>query len=99
MRKPREAFRHRYGPWALIAGGSEGLGAAFAKDDRGLNLFLVARRGEPLERTAARLRGAAGVEVRTLAADRGSADGLGELLRLARELYGSTRSASTPYGE
>ena len=59
-----------YGPWAVIAGGSEGVGAAFA--DRlasaGLNLVLVARTAGPLEQTAAAAR-AHGVEVRTAAVD------------------------------
>jgi short-subunit dehydrogenase len=47
-----------YGPWALVAGGSEGLGAAFAHDlaRRGLNLVLVARRPGPLEQTAELIR-------------------------------------------
>jgi uncharacterized protein len=43
-------FTDRYGPWALVAGGSEGLGAALAGEcaARGLNLLLVARRPQPL---------------------------------------------------
>lgn len=51
------AFAHRYGPWALVAGGSQGIGAAFAVAlaERGLNLVLVARRPEPLADLAARL--------------------------------------------
>lgn len=59
-----------YGPWAVIAGGSEGVGAEFADQlaAAGLNLLLIARKPEPLERTAAACR-AHGVEVRTLAAD------------------------------
>ncbi|HVP19460.1 MAG TPA: SDR family NAD(P)-dependent oxidoreductase [Spirochaetia bacterium] len=82
------AFRERYGPWALVAGGSEGLGAAFAKEiaGRGLKLFLVARRAEPLEKTAALLRASTGAEVRTLAADLGAPEGLGQVSRLARDL-------------
>lgn len=60
----------RYGPWAVIAGGSEGVGAAFATQlaEAGLNLVLVARKPEPLEQTAALAR-ESGVEVRTLSAD------------------------------
>lgn len=59
-----------YGPWAVIAGGSEGVGAAFAQElaQAGLNLVLIARKPEPLEETADRAR-AHGVEVRTLALD------------------------------
>jgi short-subunit dehydrogenase len=67
----RRPFAQYYGPWALVAGGSEGLGAAFADEiaRRGVNLILVARRPEQLERTAARLRAERAVEVITVAAD------------------------------
>lgn len=69
--KDAGAFSNRYGPWALIAGGSEGLGASFAEQlaEQGLNLFLVARRPELLAQTRDRLRAAHKVEIRTLAAD------------------------------
>ena len=47
--------RDRYGPWAVIAGGSDGTGAAFARDvaASGINLLLVARRQGPLDTLAA----------------------------------------------
>ncbi|WP_182526499.1 SDR family NAD(P)-dependent oxidoreductase [Nocardioides dongkuii] len=59
-----------YGPWAVIAGGSEGVGAEFAQQlaAEGINLVLVARRPEPLEATAEAAR-ALGVEVRTVPTD------------------------------
>ena len=65
------AFADRYGPYALVAGASEGLGAAFADAiaRRGLNLVLLARREEQLNETAARVRQAHGVEVMTVVAD------------------------------
>jgi short-subunit dehydrogenase len=62
------AFRARYGPWALVAGASEGIGAEFARAlaARGLNLVLLARRAEPLE---ALRRELSSVEVRTATLD------------------------------
>jgi short-subunit dehydrogenase len=77
-----EAFRARYGPWALVAGASVGLGAAFAEAlaARGLRLILVARRPGPLAALAGRLRDGAGVEVRTAALDLGAA-GLADAVR------------------
>jgi enoyl-[acyl-carrier-protein] reductase (NADH) len=60
----------QYGPWALIAGGSEGVGAEFAQllAAAGLNLVLVARNKDALEQTADRCRRNGGV-VRTVQAD------------------------------
>jgi short-subunit dehydrogenase len=59
-----------YGPWAVVAGGSEGVGAEFATQlaDAGLNLVLIARKSEPLSDTAESCR-KRGVEVRILALD------------------------------
>lgn len=60
----------KYGPWALVVGGSEGVGAAFARllAADGFKLVLVARKPAPLEALAAELRGQ-GAEVRILSAD------------------------------
>jgi len=62
---------NQYGPWALIAGGSEGIGASFADKlaHAGINLVLIARRQDPLEEIASRLRIETGVQVRTLSFD------------------------------
>jgi short-subunit dehydrogenase len=60
----------RYGPWALIVGGSEGIGASFARKlaaERS-NIVIVARKPEPLEDVATEVR-SMGVEVRTVSAD------------------------------
>ncbi len=67
----RAGFVERYGAWALIAGASEGLGAAYARAlaARGMDLVLVARRGEPLEALAREVRDTYGVEARCHAGD------------------------------
>ena len=71
-----EAFSDQYGPYALIAGASEGIGAAFARQlaERGVNLVLVARRAEPLEALADEIRASAGVDVRVAPIDLTSPD-------------------------
>ena len=60
----------RYGPWAVVTGGSEGVGRSFALQlaEAGIHVLLVARRAEPLDATAAECR-AHGVEARPLAVD------------------------------
>jgi len=69
-------FATKYGPWAVVAGASEGLGAEFARQlaARGLNLVLIARRPAPLEACARSLREVFAIEVRTLSVDLASAD-------------------------
>jgi len=64
-------FKEKYGPYALVAGGSNGLGAAYAEAlaQRGLNLVLIAREKERLDKTSNRLREQYGVEVTALTAD------------------------------
>lgn len=61
----KTVFNTTYGPWALVAGASEGLGAAFSEAlaTRGVNLILLARRLEKLEELAEKLRTAYSVEV------------------------------------
>ena len=64
-------FKTKYGPWALVAGASEGLGAAFAEAlaNRGLNLILIARRLDKLEDLALQLKKAYPVEIKVHALD------------------------------
>jgi short-subunit dehydrogenase len=56
----------RYGPWAIVVGGSEALGASFAHKigAAGINAVLVARKPGPLEAVAHSVRAATGVKVR-----------------------------------
>jgi len=69
-------FHQRYGPWAVVAGASEGLGASFSRRlaGHGLNLVLVARRVGPLEELAAELRERHHVEIQVKPLDLGAPD-------------------------
>lgn len=59
-----------YGPWAVVAGGSEGVGAEFAEQlaAAGVNVVLIARRPGPLADVAERCR-AHGVDALVVTAD------------------------------
>jgi short-subunit dehydrogenase len=68
----------KYGPWALIAGASEGTGAAFAHRlaSEGLKLILIARREEPLTNLATELHAAHGTECVTASIDLAAPDAI-----------------------
>lgn len=77
-------FAQKYGPWALIAGASEGTGAEFARQlaAQGLNLILVARREGPLDALAEELSGT-GVKVITATVDLAKKDATARLAEIA----------------
>ena len=77
----------KYGPWALIAGASEGVGAEFAVllAEAGLNLVLVARTASALEQAADACR-AHGVETRTVQADLSDPAVSADIARLTGDL-------------
>ncbi|OCC25526.1 hypothetical protein MB02_02515 [Croceicoccus estronivorus] len=78
----------RYGDWALIAGGSEGVGESFARQlaAAGLNLVLIARNPGPLDALAADIRQSIGREVRTLALDLSRPDAIDEARKLTDDV-------------
>ncbi|MAF27937.1 MAG: short-chain dehydrogenase [Croceicoccus sp.] len=67
----KAAFRERYGPWAVIAGASEGTGECYARQlaAMGINLVLVSRRQEALEGLGRDLASEFGIEYRACAQD------------------------------
>ncbi|UCZ60706.1 SDR family NAD(P)-dependent oxidoreductase [Mycolicibacterium phocaicum] len=77
----------QYGPWAVIAGGSEGVGAEFAAllARAGINLVLIARKAEPLQATATRCRELS-VEVRELAVDLTTDEGVDQIISATADL-------------
>jgi uncharacterized protein len=64
-------FADTYGPWALVAGASDGVGAALADGlaERGVNVVLLARRQALLDAVAEGIESRHGVQTRTLAID------------------------------
>jgi uncharacterized protein len=64
-------FSEKYGPWALVVGASDGVGALFAERlaDEGVNVAVVARRQHVLDEVAAGIRERTNAETRTFAID------------------------------
>lgn len=82
------AFAARYGPWAVIAGASEGTGECYARElaGMGINLVLVSRRQAALEALGEALKAEYGIEYRALAKDL-TEDGAGKrIVEAAAEL-------------
>ena len=77
----------RYGPWALIVGGSEGVGSAFARSlaADGFGVVLVARNAERLEAAAEEVR-SAGAPVRTIPLDLLAEDAVDRLIAETADL-------------
>jgi hypothetical protein len=95
MRHPGADFAHRYGPWALVAGASEGLGAAFATrlSQHGIGVILAARRPGPLADLAATLPGRS----ITVAADLATAEGLDAVSAAAADVQVGLVVANAAY--
>jgi short-subunit dehydrogenase len=98
-------FHKKYGPWAVIAGASEGLGAAYADQlaRRGLNVLLIARRESLLQALAGHLKEKYPVEVRTLALDLSIPDAVETIIHNTADLeigllvYNAAYSAVGPF--
>ena len=77
-----------HGRWGIVAGGSDGVGVAFAHGmaARGMNIVLVARRVPVLEAAADDIRARHGVEVRTVALDLSAPDAMAKLAASAAGL-------------
>ncbi len=71
MKIDDNAFRARYGSWAVVAGASIGLGAEFATQlaARGLNVVIVARQADRLTELSRRLSTSYQVQLRPLPLD------------------------------
>ncbi|WP_310531368.1 SDR family NAD(P)-dependent oxidoreductase [Novosphingobium sp.] len=67
----KAAFRDKYGPWAVIAGASEGTGECYARElaEMGINLVLVSRRQGALDLLGEALKAEYGIAYRAVAQD------------------------------
>jgi short-subunit dehydrogenase len=80
------SFAERYGPWAIVAGASEGTGRAFAVQcaQRGLNCLLLAH-GGPLDEVAEEIRQGYGVQCETARLDLAAEDAFDRIVEAAGE--------------
>ncbi|MEH6499402.1 MAG: SDR family NAD(P)-dependent oxidoreductase [Pseudoalteromonas distincta] len=78
----KPSFQLRYGNWALIAGASHGIGAAFARQlaAQGMNCILVARNETALESLKAELEAQHGVQALCVKQDLSATDATARLL-------------------
>lgn len=97
-------FRERYGPWAVIAGASEGTGREFARQiaAEGVNCLLIARREGPLLALADEIRAETGSECRTAAIDLARSDAAEALIAACGSLdigLFVANAGSDPFGQ
>jgi len=80
-------LKEKYGSTALIAGASEGIGAAYARHlaAAGADLILIARKKEPLIRFAAELTAQYGIKTICLQEDLGAQDAATRIIDQVRE--------------
>lgn len=81
-------FGAKYGPWAVVAGASQGLGEEYARQlaARGLHVVLVARRGDLATALAEQLASTYGVRTRAIVLDLARADAAEVIARETAEL-------------
>jgi uncharacterized protein len=93
-------FQHRYGPWAVVTGASDGIGRAFATEcaRQGLNVILVARRRSVLETVADQLQLEFGVSTHVLESDLSTVQGRNHLADSTKAFHVGLLVASAGFG-
>lgn len=81
-------MKDRYGPWAFIAGGSEGIGAGIGNTlaSQGINICMVARNESALRKQQQFLESNFGIEVVAATMDLSDPDACGEIVELTSNL-------------
>src|SRR5258706_6189448 len=80
--------KKRFGPWALVTGASSGIGKEFAQQiaASGINIVLVARRGDLLKEVGVEFSERYGVEHRVVVLDVSREDFIGQLASATDDL-------------
>jgi uncharacterized protein len=107
MLRAMSDYRARYGPWAIVAGASTGLGAEFARQlaARGLDVLLLARRRDVTEQLAGELATQYKVQARAAIVDLASPELLQQLraatdgLEVGLVVYNAASSLIGPFLE
>lgn len=101
----KKDFQHQYGPWAMVVGSAEGMGACYVERfaEQGLNIVAVDRRQELLQQQAEEIEAEQGVEVRPLQCDLGQADAVSDMLEQLHDVeigllvFNASMSVSGPW--
>ncbi|MEO0897568.1 MAG: SDR family NAD(P)-dependent oxidoreductase [Bacteroidota bacterium] len=98
--KEKLRLQSKYGPWALVSGASSGIGKALAERlaDAGLNLIINARSKSSLDALKGELEESRGVEVKVVATDLSSSEGIQELIRSTAHMEIGLLVASAGFG-
>lgn len=93
-------FAMKYGPWALVTGASDGIGKAFAEQlaALGIHLVIVARRADRLNLLAQKLQQESALEIRVVAADLSTKQGVAEVNQTTNDLDVGLLVAAAGYG-
>jgi uncharacterized protein len=95
-----QQFLEKYGSWAVVTGASDGIGLEIAKclAEKGMNLVLVARRQDVLEKFASELSKNYKIQTKVIRTDFSEADANKAVFTATRELDVGLLVASAGYG-
>lgn len=98
--KEQLAFKRKYGEWAIVTGASEGVGLEMSLllAERGLNVVLVARRGELLERLSETIKSQFHVQTMVIPADLSQTSAIENLMQSTSKLDVGLLIANAGYG-